>query len=365
MKGPDMFPDTVLIVLAAFAVTPGVESKGALTPYPVRFPIVQQGKYGFMDCNGLVVIPPQYSSAQDFTEGLACVEKDGKCGYIDPNGREVISLQYSTYANSHFSEGLAAVSVGDRWTGKWGFVDRTGVIVVQPQFELAGWFSEGLAFVVKDGKRGFIDRKGEMVIEPAFELAQWFSEGLAPVRPPGGKWGYIDRTGRFVIPPQFDTAWPFNEGLAEVQKLELTPKVVEKCYCIDKTGKTVIGHPGGPFFEGLAVVNEGSYVEGRWGYKNKRGDYVIKPQFTAARRFSEGLAAVEIGGKWGFIRKDGRLVIQPAFSHCGLFRNGLVPVSIEGTHEYFLPFGAKGHADSEAKLGYIDKMGRYIWRPGR
>ena len=61
-----------------------------------------------------------------------------------------------------FSEGLAAVRIGDEKTGKWGFIERTGKVVVTPQFDFASKFSEGLAAVRigddKTGRWGYIYR---------------------------------------------------------------------------------------------------------------------------------------------------------------------------------------------------------------
>jgi hypothetical protein len=42
-------------------------------------------------------------------------------------------------------------------------------------------FSDGLAVVVKDEKAGYVDKTGKMVIAPQFARAQPFSEGLAAV----------------------------------------------------------------------------------------------------------------------------------------------------------------------------------------
>ncbi|HDS29982.1 MAG TPA: WG repeat-containing protein, partial [Firmicutes bacterium] len=50
---------------------------------------------------------------------------------------------------------------------------------------------------------GFIDKTGQYVINPQFDFAFDFSEGLAPVKI-AEKWGFIDKTGQFVINPQFD-----------------------------------------------------------------------------------------------------------------------------------------------------------------
>src|SRR5579862_743776 len=78
-----------------------------------------------------------------------------------------------------------------------------------------GTSSKSLHVVAVSGRYGFIDHSGKMVIPPQFDQATEFSEGLAAVQS-GGKWGYIDSKGRLNIAPQFDLADPFSDGLALV-----------------------------------------------------------------------------------------------------------------------------------------------------
>ena len=54
------------------------------------------GKYGYINERGEMVIPCQYDSAGNFSSnGLARVKIDGKYGYINEKGEVVIPAEYS------------------------------------------------------------------------------------------------------------------------------------------------------------------------------------------------------------------------------------------------------------------------------
>lgn len=82
--------------------------------------------------------------------------------------------------------------------GYYGYMDRTGKIVIQPQFGEAGDFYEGLAKVNKNMKWGFIDKTGKIVIPLKYYAVDNFSEGLAAVCNEKWQWGFIDKTGKLV-----------------------------------------------------------------------------------------------------------------------------------------------------------------------
>ncbi len=84
--------------------------------------------------------------------------------------------------------------------GKWGFIDSSGKVVIEPQFEAAYPFTEGLSRIQLNGEWGYINREGALVIKAQFDGADRFSEGLARVQA-GHKWGYIDTTGKYVFEP--------------------------------------------------------------------------------------------------------------------------------------------------------------------
>jgi hypothetical protein len=75
-------------------------------------------------------------------------------------------------------------------------------MAIAPRFDDAHGFSEGLAWVKVDGKWGCIDRTGRMAIEPReLKKVNDFHNGLAEVVTPDGAHGYVDPSGKYVWGP--------------------------------------------------------------------------------------------------------------------------------------------------------------------
>jgi hypothetical protein len=71
---------------------------------------------------------------------------------------------------SRFSEGLASVRIVTPDTHRVGYIDSSGRVVIQPQFDYADDFSEGLAAVTIGTKSGYIDKTGKIAIKSQFGL---------------------------------------------------------------------------------------------------------------------------------------------------------------------------------------------------
>jgi len=173
------------------------------------------GRNAYIDLTGAVVCYPEYP----LSEGLHCVKScsrlsllggNPKFGYKGRAGRYVIQPVYDNAYD--FSQGLAAVRLND----KYGYIDKKSRMVIPPQFTWAGAFSEDRAAVLLNGKEGYIDKSGRVVIEPEFRWAGIFSDGLAAVLV-GKEWGYINKAGEMIIKPRFMKAWPFYLGVARVE----------------------------------------------------------------------------------------------------------------------------------------------------
>lgn len=136
----------------------------------------------------------------------------------------------------------------------------------------------------------------------------------------------------------------------------------------------------------LQPIQVGNY----WGYSDKNGKIIIKPQFDKVQNFSEGLAAVYKNKKWGYINEKGAWAIQPKFpsamcygyredgsyakmfykcNSSSQFHGGLAPVSYEEEIKvrygeglaatYLEPVFSKGKEDIKGEVkGYI-KNGKF------
>ena len=72
----------------------------------------KDGKWGFIDDDGEVVIKPEYEEAKSFSNGLAAVCKNSKWGFIDKNNKMVIKNKYE--GGDYFTkEGTCFVKEGD------------------------------------------------------------------------------------------------------------------------------------------------------------------------------------------------------------------------------------------------------------
>jgi len=235
-----------------------------------------------------------------------------------------------------FYEGLAPALVGgDHWTlegGKWGFIDKTGKVVIALIYDDVSYFTEGLAPVSKDGKWGYIDITGNVVIPLIYDYAWTFSEGLAAVKK-DGKYGFINKIGEVVIPFLYSTAFNFSEGLAIVTNYDDEENWHRY---IDKTGAMVIplnDMIGKDFSEEIAsVCGDGPPL--RYGFMDTSGKIVVPLQYDYAGKFCEGLASVEIDEKWGFIDKTGKVVIPFEYQWAWDYSEGLAVVEGQEGRKY-------------------------------
>jgi hypothetical protein len=202
-------------------------------------------------------------------------------------------------------------------------------------------------FPVKIGEEyGYVDRAGKIVINPQFAEAGLFTNGIAIVKSSGkkGLYGYIEENGKYLIQPQYISATAFSDDLAWTVLENGAPIAIDKegqvKFSLSTAEKVNI------FNEGLAAYSLNDEGKEKWGFVNSKGETSINPQFAKVGQFSNGLCAVaDENDKWGYIDKTGKIVINYQFAEAHRFSG-----------DYAIVMGGE-------KYGTIDKNGKYTVNP--
>jgi len=358
--------------------------------YPL-FRIKVAGKWGFINKAGQVIVTPAFNEVKAFSEGLAAVrDQNGKVGYIDTHGKIVVQAIFDEADPFHSEK--AGVKIGR----KWGFINKAGQVIISPQFEYVGAFSEERA-PVKNGSWSFLDQSGKLISLNKFIEFANFSEGVAVIiarEKNTYKTNLIDRDGKIIADLSnfgIFTYEGFKDKLLPVYKKSTPSSFQLPILSSNDSGLVgfinVEGRIAIPLDYSVASDFQGCLApvkirHGKWGLINTRNQFVISPLYDTEFRFSEGLAAVKTSQGSGFIDRFGKMIIEPRFSYASKFSEGLAAVQvqeggkwgfIDHTGKFVIPpqFDKQPYSfvnglsaiNTGSKLGYINKVGQYVWSP--
>jgi len=331
---------TIFLLMAVFLMSSCSQEK--LIPHKHYIPVQVQSGYQFVDKTGATIINPQFSKVSCFYENLALARHSGeksKWGYIDKQGNYKIQPEY--LQGTIFSEGIAFVvkentepialdkngsviftlqnieevmilrenlapfckEIGG--VKKWGFIDKNGRIVINPQFRQTRLFSDGLCAVCNDDDLwGYIDRKGILVINYQYTDCGNFQNGYVPINF-NNAWGVIDKETKFIINPQFEEL--------HIDDNRFLVKQDSKFGWIDRNGKFEISAQFDAAFpfktQKLTPVRMGQY----WGYIDLKGKLTINPNYEMALPFDHGIALIMKNHQVGIINSNGEYTANPQF----------------------------------------------------
>ncbi|MBO7259068.1 MAG: WG repeat-containing protein [Paludibacteraceae bacterium] len=193
------------------------------------------------------------------------IDGDKRYGVYNINGKTPGEIIYDDIMNYQaISDIVTALEEGRvlvEKSGKWGVMDNSGKIVINPQF--SDMALDGNKYMIKKESRwGWCTVDGQYLINPQFrDVLPFGASKLAPAKDVDSyDWGCVNEQGVWVINPQYEALKSFNEN-------------------------------------GLAMAKLGS----DWGVINEKGAWVINPQY---RRM------VEVPGQNTYIVSTQRYIYQ-------------------------------------------------------
>ena len=175
-------------------------------------PIKVGEKYGYTDTSLVIPESLPYDYASNFRSDVAAVKKGEKWAIINSNREYVTEFIFDDVIIDDFNTCINNGIILARQGSKYYLYDATGTKISENGYEYVYPFaSEEYAAFKKGDKWGFIDATGQVVIEPQFDEAKSFCVGLAPVKV-GELWGYINTDGKVCIDCVFEDCIPFSSN---------------------------------------------------------------------------------------------------------------------------------------------------------
>ena len=262
--------------------------------------------------------------------------KDGKIGFrSDWRDAVILAAQFDavdTFCGSDGSHAGEGYELGVMKDGKWGLIHNlTGDWITPCTWEAVGCFQYGLAKVKWCGKWGFINRAGVVVTYCRWdEIEPFVCHGTVARAWRNGKANYILRDGTVM----FDVNSKFKDLQFDAVETFYDPDY----WYVDYGELSRGGHPGIGYEMGVLK-------DGKWGLINIRSEEWITPcRWESIGCFEGGLARVKQNGKWGFLNTKGELVIPCLWKEAETFRY----------------FRKQIRVKRDGKYGYLDMDGKEI-----
>lgn len=236
--------------------------------------------------------------------------------------------------------------------GKYGLLAKDGGTVLPVEYDKIVKFNEKRIFVKKDGKDGLVDFSGNEIAPVIYDEIKPFQQGFIMVKKDGRK-GIIDNSGQTVLPTEYDKIYLQNDKF-----------YVEKDHKHGVMARD--GHTIWPCNYFKAADNgSGGYIIGSkeaYAYYNDKGMQITKADFSEARPFHEGLAAVKKDGLFGYINEQGDMVIEPQFTQAWNFREGAAYVEKEKEHFFIDALGNRLFDAPEGKYIFGYREGSAVFK---
>ncbi|MBN1412690.1 MAG: WG repeat-containing protein [Spirochaetales bacterium] len=335
-----------------------------------------------------------------YSEGLAQFTEQGKAGFIDESGRIVIGAVYEDAEN--FSGGLAAVKLNNNW----GFIDKKGKMVIEAEYHSVSSFDHGFATAGKNNKYGVIDPKGNFLLKMDYDSV-YLEDGFSLLML-DGKHGVFDLAGRKMIyAVEYDDLehWGKNFKVKENGQYFLGDEqgnikswgydtitlskgayfIVIKRYrkgVIDRTGKLILDFDD--YTELTIAPGEEKYIVGKlrdetvYLVYDINGVLIKTLNYDDVQPLKQGFK-VKKNGKYGLLDNSFNETITCKYDYILEFYNGLYEVQKNGRYgcvdisgksiidigyDYFVDIGGKYIKTSlKQRFGIMDYEGNTLIPP--
>ena len=285
----------------------------------LRF-VREDGKSGYINMDGDIVVPIEYDMLSYFCEGVAIISKDGKYGYVDNQGNIVVSLEYEeTVEFKPQSNGLAPV----RKDGRWGYMenplrsrnaDGSPVIHWIDNADRLDDFYNGYAMIIRSNTFSVINLQFQEIFGGQYDYIEQAQHDNFFIVSQNGKKGVFRYDGTAVLPLEYD----------EIYMEQMEPGV--RRFRVEKDGKYGLYNLDGSvslacIFDDIQISPDSEDIviaawNGCYGIVNSVGDEYIPFIYEEILRDAD-CYQIKLDGKYGILRKDFAELVPPIYEEIG------------------------------------------------
>lgn len=184
-----------------------------------KIPVSKDGKYAYATAELRLPQEFLYDYASNFKNGVAAVKKGEKWALINAQEQQITDYVFDDIVLDEFDTCCNAGVIFVKKDGKYYMANPQGGKITEQAFDdVRPFVSAEPAAVCISGKWGFIDTAGQIVIEPQYENAKSFNIGIGAICV-DGLWGYINNVGTQRIKNEFEDCLSFSaNGITAVKE---------------------------------------------------------------------------------------------------------------------------------------------------
>ncbi len=247
-------------------------------------------KYGIIK-NFKIILPSKYEYIDEFKfeEGFAAVKINDKWGFIDTNGIEVIPAKYDDV--SKFHNGFAAVKIND----KWGVINKEGKEIIQIKYDYTSILNDNGFVVSLNDKVGILDSSGKEIVPIKYVNIRYIGYNNL-IENDNGECAVMNDKFKIITPfiytcchylDNYGYMGDWRLDLCEISKLNKISFVClpnddqyEKIIVIDENGKEIL--PSNQYKEKEIISIQEKYFiildsNNKYGVIDYKGRLIIKP----------------------------------------------------------------------------------------
>lgn len=332
-------------------------------------------RYGYIDCEGKMILKPEYNELSRITEiednqnVYMIGAKNGQYG-ITKNEKNLVNNEYQSIRYDSVNNVLVVEK-----SKKYGIVNLDGKLIVPVEYnqiDITGVYlyaqnEQGTTVYNSNGtqanidtnvailntsnekyririnnengtKYGVIGKEGQQIIEEKYNYLEYLFENYFIVSNEKSKLGIIDDKENQKLEIKYDSVQKIQDTdliqatIIESKTTQIFDKQM-KSICemkdakLEKTGEyiKIYNEQETRYFDkdGKELKNTQVYStnklfakeeNGKWGFVDNNGQKVVDYTYDKITEFNEyGFAAVKKDGKWGSINEQGQVVQEPIY----------------------------------------------------